>query len=425
MPLLSKVGSFSGGTGALSSTVVITGLGFTPKALIFWYSGRSESSDTIGRASHYRGFGIATGDSSRAAACSNSLDAQATTDANRAHSNAACILSVSAGSAVDGALDLQSLDTDGFTLVVDDVMPRDLRVSYLALGGDSITNATVGVFQEAAATGNQATTGAGFQPDFLFFIHSVFGTAPAAGTTHSQMGIGAAVSSSQQACWCGDASNAAATSDTGTYCTDANCLGFIGNPPTAIVSRATHVSMDADGFTLNWLERNSTRYVFYLALKGGNYRVGNFLTQTDTVTDIAQTGFGFRPSAAMLISHLTTESASDTAQAEDRLSVGAFSSLSDRNAQAVFDEDNLADSEVTTAIELDEVYINIASTSVVQGLMDVKSIDSDGFTMIMDDADPGQNYVWYMAFGPGGSSAALLPENMKGNFRNPSGRFIN
>jgi hypothetical protein len=109
------------------------------------------------------------------------------------------------------------------------------------------------------------------------------------------------------------------------------------------------------------------------------------------------------------------------------MSIGAFSSLTDRGAQSGLDENGKADSETTTIIEFDEVYANIATDSTIAGLMDVKSVDSDGFTMIMDDADPSQAFVWYIAFGPAPvpGSAALLPANMKGNFRNPSGGFVN
>ena len=33
------------------------------------------------------------------------------------------------------------------------------------------------------------------------------------------------------------------------------------------------------------------------------------------------------------------------------------------------------------------------------GLMDIQSMDSGGFTAIMDDADPSQTFVFYFAIG--------------------------
>lgn len=144
-----------------------------------------------------------------------------------------------------------------------------------------------------------------------------------------------------------------------------------------------------------------------MCIKGGNWLIGDGLTQTDTVTDIVETGFGFAPTGAMFVSHCNTKSTADTAQNHASLSIGAMDSASSRGAQAAYMENGTADSECTTAVEHDAVYINISNADAVQGLMDVKSVDSDGFTLIMDDADPSQNYFWYVAAGsvPAGSTA--------------------
>lgn len=168
---------------------------------------------------------------------------------------------------------------------------------------------------------------------------------------------------------------------------------------SSVTSRADFVSFLSNGFRINWAESATARRVHWVALKGGSYIVGNLLTQTDTVTDIAETGFGFQPSGALFVSHGQAESTSDTAQDHDRLSIGAFDSTSSRVAMGTLDEDNLGDSEVTTAHEFDEVYVSISTASAIQGLMDIKSVESDGLTMIMDDADPAQAFVWYMAVG--------------------------
>jgi hypothetical protein len=114
----------------------------------------------------------------------------------------------------------------------------------------------------------------------------------------------------------------------------------------------------------------------------------------------------------MFISHGQAESTSDTIQNEDRLSIGAFSSLTARGAQGILDENGVTDSEVTTAIEFDEVYVNVSTASAIDGLMDVKSIDADGFTMVMDDADPAAAFVWYAAFGPAAAAGGTILRQM-------------
>lgn len=407
MAISSFVGSFNAGVGAAASTVAVTGVGFTPEVIIFWWSGRSEAVDTIGRASHYRGFGVAVSPTDRRAIASSSIDALTSSDSQTGHDEAACILSVDATPANDGAIDLQSFDADGFTLVVDDQMPRDLRVHFMALAGD-ITNAVTGRLTEPNAVGDQDITSLAFQPDFVLFFSMAAASNPPGTMADSVTMIGAAVSPTGQGVTIGVSNSGSSTMLAQSYSTSGECIVLPNTAVTAITSRADFVSFLSNGFRVNWVESAGSRRIHYLALKGGNYRVDNLLTQTDTVTDIAESGFGFSPSAAMFVSHSMTESTSDTLQANDKMSIGAFSNLTNRGAQAMLDENGTADSEITTAIEFDAIYANISAASAIDGLMDVKSVDSDGFTMIMDDADPSQAFVWYMAFGPGGVQAYTM-----------------
>jgi hypothetical protein len=397
--MLAKVGSFNTGTGAAASTVAVTGVGFTPKVVKFWWTGRTNTTDTVGRANIRRGYGWAISTTDRRVICDFSEDAVATSDASRAHSEGACIMTVNDANAIDGALDLQSMDSDGFTLVVDDQMPVDLRIHYLALAGDDLTNIASLTFTEPGATGNQDTTGAGFQPDYVEFISNGETTAPPDGSGNARLMIGA-YDGTNQAVLMAYVSNGEATMDTRTYCTTGECIALCSAaiPPT-VTGRADGVSFLSDGFRLNWVERAEARYIFALCMKGGDYTVGTLQTQTDTTTDITESGLGYEPAAVQFFSHCNTESTSDTLQDNDRISIGAFSGY-ERGAQGSLDEDGVADSEVTTAIEFDAVYVNISTASAVQGLMDIKTIGTDGFTCIMDDADPSQAFVWYAAFGP-------------------------
>ncbi len=410
MALSAYVGSFSTGTGAVSSTVAVTGVGFQPEALFFWWSGRTDTADATSRATYRRGFGAATSPTARWAVTSMTVDASASIASGRAQRNDAIVATAQdSPSGVDALLDLQSMDSDGFTCIVDDVFPSSYTVSFLALGGASLTNAAVGNVLLGTTTGNKAVTGVGFQPDALLFASAGLTTAPpSSSASRSNMMLGLAVSSTQRGVWYGgNGAEAAATSNAGVYCTDAECMAFINDTVTSTVFRADFVSMDSDGFTYNITETDAAaRYIWYLALKGGNYAAGSVTTQTDTTTPIAVSGLGFQPTAALFASHMLAESASDTMQNDDRLSVGAASSASQRRALATLDEDNLADTEVTTAVEFDEVYINISAASAVQGLMDVQSFDSGGFTCIMDDADPVGAFVLYFAVGPAAVAAA-------------------
>lgn len=399
MALSSFVGSFSTGTGTVGTTIPVTGVGFQPVAILFWWFGRADTSDAIGRKTMRRGFGVAVSTSDRRCGVGVVADAAATSNTSGGNLDDCCIATIS-GSSADGKVDLQSMDSDGFTLIIDDQMPVDVRVHYKALGGASLTNAKTGQFVSPGSAGNADTTGVGFQPDFVLFFGGVRSVSGISVSGYDDFMIGAAVSSSQQAALTTSSEHNQGTMDSFSYCTDDEAVAMSSAVDTNIVARADFVSFLADGFRLNYAETPGARYNQYLALKGGNYAVGNLLTQTDTVTDITETGLGFKPTSALFVSHGMAKSTSDTAQNNSNTIIGAFSSLTNRGAQAGLDEDNLADSEVTTAIEFDAAYVNIATDSTIAGLMDVKSIDSDGFTMIMDDADPAQAFVWYVAFGP-------------------------
>src|SRR5947209_736339 len=66
-PFSTKEGAFNIGTGAVSSTVVTSGIGFQPKVVLFWWSGRTETVDTTGGASISRGFGVGVSPTDRRA----------------------------------------------------------------------------------------------------------------------------------------------------------------------------------------------------------------------------------------------------------------------------------------------------------------------------------------------------------------------
>jgi len=131
-----------------------------------------------------------------------------------------------------------------------------------------------------------------------------------------------------------------------------------------------------------------------------NVVVGNSLTQTDTTTDITISGLAWKPAAGLVFSHCKAESSGTTLDRNDESSMGAFTTQNERIAHGVMDVDNLADSQVTTAIEHDAVYVNIDTSDAIEGKMDVKSVNSDGVTFIMDDADPAQAFFLYALFGP-------------------------
>lgn len=390
-------------TDVATTTIGVTDPGFTPKVLILWTQGRSDGSDAVGRASIHRSIGFVAGTGDRRCVVNMAEDAQANVDSNHAMYNDRIAGRISVTSAADGALDLASFDANGFTAVVDTQFGASMRFHYLALGGADITNVFLGSTSKPTATGDQAITGVGFQGDLVLFLGSGFDPENSI-DTDCQVCIGAADGTNQAVLW-GSSDDADSAGDSQTYCNDVNCLAA-GGTNGNLDSRATFSSFDADGFTINWTAAGATTNPFaYLVIKGGRHRVGSFLTQTDTSTPITATGLSIgTPVGAMFFSGNAAEDAAGTQRNSERISIGAASSPSARGAQGSHDENGVLDTEIQTAIEHDAIYVNVDSAAAVQGLMDLTSFDSDGWSAIMDDADPSQAFGWFVAFG----SAAVV-----------------
>lgn len=422
---LCKVGAFSSGTGAASTTVQVSGVGFMPKLVLFWWSGQTSATDAVGSNHTRRGFGFAHSPSARGVITTQSEDASGSADCDSGHRTDACVATLSIAGAIDGLLDLQSMDADGFTLVVDDAMPNSVRIGYMAIGGHQVEQVATGVLTEPAATGNQDITSPGWQPDAALFMSANIGADPpgTAVDTSCCFGVAAGATPTNYV-WAGGSNHNATVMQTISYCRGSECIALI---PTAVTSTDAHASVStwlSTGFRLNWTERAGSRRVLWVAIKGGGWFAGDLLTQTDTTTDIVASGFGFTPKGALFLSHGQGVSTSDTVQDNDRWSMGAFSDASTEVAMGTLDDDGADPSECSTAVEHDNVYVNIALDDTVDGSMQCISVEPTGFTCEMTNADPAQAFVWYLAFGsPVKSSAPFFDTRTRHVRQNPTYRM--
>lgn len=404
--LKGQVGSFATGTDVVGSTITVTGVGFAPLALILWWSGRTEAVDAVGTETHRRGMGFAVSPTDRRAITNISIDNVNPIDSASRHTPNACVSVLLDTTTVDGELDVQSMDADGFTLVVDNQFSQSYRIHYLAIGGPDVLQAVTGQFTAPLATGNQDTV-IGFEPDALFFLSTNQTTAPPITGVDSRFCFGAALSASEQAVIAGGSNDGVTPSQAVGYCRDGECIALPSSTLTVLELRAAFVQMNATGFRLNFTEVSGIApYIFYLAIRGGRYKLGTLLTETDTVTPITISGLDFQPSAGMFVSAMRAESAADTLTDHDTWSIGAVSTPNIRGAQAIADEDAVATSDTNTALEFDAVYANVSNAGAIQGLMDVQSIGVSSVSLIMDDADPSQSFVWYLAVGSEGATPA-------------------
>lgn len=399
MAISTKVGNISILTTDVVGTEKSESIGFVPSFVIFWINGRANAIDTVGRANWRQGFGFATSATSRRFVCARSADAVAAAVTSSGLRDDACIGSVSNAEADAGRCDYDTI-ADGFKLIVDTAWGADIQICYFAVGGTDISNVEIGTLTPTGtAPVNQSVTLSGaFQPDVVFFLSSndtVINTY----AVDSSIGFGAAAGPNNEFVVYGGSNDTSATMTGGGYGTDAECIAQPSGAPGTLTNRAEFVSMNSDGFTINWLERTTAKLVCYLAVKGGKWAVGNSLTQTDTTTGIALSGLGGTPKGIMVVSHCATENAQDVTAGDVEFSVGAGTSASARLATGGSDDMGVADSVVTIGIEYDEIYQNCDLAGATEGLMDISTVDTDGFTLIMDDADPTQNWFGYIMVG--------------------------
>lgn len=387
MAYFTKVGSFNIDiTKTAGQTQSVTGLGFQPKIVFFWWSGSEETSDSVGSKDIYPGFGAATSSSNRFFSTGCSLDNLGTSSAYRIGDMTACIYRETIGT--DEAADFSSMDTNGFTIIIDTQFTIALRVSYLALGGSDLTNVYIGGTTTPTGTGDFPVTSVGFKPDAI--ILSAPSQTSEIEATFFQLILGMATSSSNQGNIYGQSDDSQATSNTSGYGYNGECFSSGG------LLRASFVSFDNDGFTLNFLAATTARYMYYACLKGGQYSVGDITTRTDG-NDISEV-VGFSPVAILFGSSNRALSTQGARTDHNRMSIGAATSTNNREVQAISDEDALDTTEVACANYSSAVYAYVKDDTTI-GLMDIKSIDSTGFTAVMDDADPSPCWVMYLAIG--------------------------
>lgn len=303
MAVSTKAGTFTVlATDTVGTTQQIT-VGFAPKLMLFWSLGQASATTAINKQTTQYGFGAAASSSLQYAIGSISTDTAAAINGGRVARNNSCFVTALNTGTADGQLNISATDSTSFTVNVSNQFATSIRVSYLAIGGDDITNVAMGTLAAATATGTQNVTGLGFQPDLLMTLDISSTTAPNYATTNrGYMAIGAASGPSNQAILAvGEGPEANVTSQSTCYAYSGEVIAPLFDTPTSIANRAALSQFLSDGFQLNWLEAAYAYQVIYIAVKGGSWAVGTTQTQTDTTTDSVVSGLSFAPKAAMLL----------------------------------------------------------------------------------------------------------------------------
>lgn len=401
----------------LNTTIPVTGLGFTPKALRFYWVGLQSNSPTNANSAalnEKRGVGFASSATSRASVGTSSLDNAANMDTGSIFTTTAIAITVDNSGVVDGLLDISSFDVDGFTLIVDDVAVQNITVFWEAWGGDEITNVTIGSIAEPAATGTQNYTATGFvanpsdRSQCVMFagVQSV----NASGTGQAQdsglhVGFATSTLTANNITVCGNQDDASGAGDSHSYNYTGECLSMIiiggGNNPPAN-ARATLSAFGTDIFTLNWLARATTnRRSIYMAIKGGQWVAGsttiagNTLNSTTTISDVP-----FKINGVSLIGTMRAISTVGTASVNDRIGFGSGLSTTSRNSAAILDRDATTNTEINLSIYYNQVLVYPSIAGALQTAYDISSLSVNSLTLITDTAGGvASEWVGYLVFG--------------------------
>lgn len=388
--LFTKHGSFS--MPATTGSQTISGLGFSPKAIIFTFNGNtSDGSMTDGAL----GIGFLTGNGQ------NSLGYRATNNVmpsitRQSQDSSDCLV---INNDVTGSVIIVNANgkllSDGFSLTYTQTVSNTI-VNYLAIGGNDLTNAKALVENSPASTGVTNFTSVGFKPSGVLML------APNTGTVNNYFGISSFDGNNQWANTIVNAHNVTPSRTLRLQVT--NSCYLVGNTGLTIRSNANFSSWLNNGFSLNFTTTFAAYPIYYLCLAGVQIKVGSF-TKRSGVGSQSVTGLGFKPKSILLTSVGNTTSGS--AANEGRISLG----MSDGNTMSnVFMGGRNGVNPTSESQDLDRTKImkimtpNGATPS-IQAAASIASFDNDGFTLNWDTNDTVATEILYFAIGQNASFA--------------------
>lgn len=405
MTILFKTGAWTSRTS--TGTDVITGVGFTPKIILFFWTADFNTDDTFAADYNFRfGAAVDTTSTNQGSMASFSLDGQAgVSAADRAwYGSGALVREV--GASPTATASVSAIGSDGFTINWSAVDGSSHRIHYICIGGTDITNVKSGILSAPTATGNQSYTGPGFKPDFLMLWGNEINSN---GPTGATFGMGFATSATSQVSLSGATKDNTSPHVSKRYQRSDNVICLVeldAFTPTAGGLGGSLVSMDTTGFTINWSNvvtaAQSTK-VGYLAVKGGGWKVGSETSKTSTGTK-ATTGVGFQPNGLIIASVCNTNSTAISAN--NRICFGGGSSSSD-NRCVFTGETDAAGTTTTASIQKASKCVSVIveagthTSSTVSAEAAISTLDSNGFTLNWSTASASAFEFLYVAVGSG------------------------
>lgn len=395
MAFQTKMGSIVLPTSA--GSIRVENIPFQPKALIMWNT-RQTATGFANDSSFNVGFAASA--TQRVSSSIRSLDATAAATATsvRLATETFCLVpAITAGAAKEMTLDLASMNNDGFTLTLATPGATAAYIAhYLALGGSDLTNAFVGVATPTTGTGNKAITGVGFQPDCVLTLeNSLISPFGAGGNSNANMQLGAFTAKAGMTTHWRTIDSVNPTQTLQYQRTD-KMVGVYSSTADTLDHEATLVSMDSDGFTLNYTTRANANTFMFLALKGGKYDVRSE-TQGISVGTKITTELGFKPRGLLLMGqNAVANSSVDLTQG--KMSLGASDGISEGSIWGSV-TDNVATSETRQVTLTDKIIRHATNPSTTNAEADLVSFDQNGYTLNWTTADATARQFISVAFG--------------------------
>lgn len=396
----------------------ITGIQFQPKALLFFTCKNHHAGNDPWNTETMIHMGAATSATNRWVVSGRSPEAT---------TNAACCASDNThvlwymndglGDTV-GKADITSLDANGFTLNwTESSSPYNVYTSYLAFGGTNCS-ALASSFTANTTTGNQSITGVGFKPDLVIFCSAVVTNTTI--TTTQLYAQGWACSDLSQGAnyfvnWL------AAPTNVSTYQRTDRCIVLpSSSSPDTIGGEASLVSLDADGFTINWQSAvpAASSTVWFLALKGCESTVVTDTQPTATGTK-SNTAVGFQPSLVWLASQQMAAASTGTLQTTNGgFSYGMATSAVDLTqqqsnmTQCPDGAANTVNGDRHRGAQLILEYA-VAPTQTITASAQLQSFDAIGYTLNWGVADTTSRQFLALAVAPASTSTSSSPVSFR------------
>ena len=237
--------------------------------------------------------------------------------------------------------------------------------------------------------------GVGFQPQAVILFMTTLAADGFGAPLGFGMGFGVSATSRRAVAHASD--DNALTANAGRSASTTKILQIPANGTPSLDAEADLVSLDADGFTVNWTTAPAIAYVVhYVALAGlENVAIGT-LTEATGGGNQAVTGLGFQPNFLLFMSDGLT--ADDTTSTRIQFGLGAAAAGGTRGATCVFSEDGSVGSETSMYQRSDRCIVSVVGDAgTVDAEADIVSFDSGGFTVNWTVTPVAADKVYFLA----------------------------